>query len=160
LGIVDPRDPASVERHLFGALADTPNGGEIAFTAARSAGFDEEGRRLLAPEGRWQVTVYRETPDRDSPLTTVLVPREAGRFMADERRRAPGGALLSAPLVRRGGAAGDPTDSLTFAGAAHRAQAEEARGQALWSDLSYQESDEGRPEPERRVEVTVQRAVV
>ncbi len=160
LQVVDTANPVSVEKDLFATLADSPNAAGIAFTRAESLGFDEEGERRVAGEGRWQLNVYRETAEAGSPLTTLFVHRAPAGFAVEERRRPREGALLSAPFARRHGEVADPTAHPTFAVAASRAQAVERRGRALWSDLSFFESDAHLPERERRVAVTAQRAVV
>jgi len=158
LGLVDPRDPKAVEAALFATAADRPAMAGISLTTGRATGFDEDGRLRLAPEARWQVAVYRETPDPDSALRTDWVHAERGAFVREVRRRKPGGALLSASFVRDAGPPPlDPTDDATFVTPASQAHAEAAR--AVWSDLSYVEADERLPEPERRVVVSAMRAL-
>ncbi len=100
LGLSDPRDPSSVEAMLFALLLDHPGAGGVSLTQGRSLGFDAEGRMLLAPGGRSQLSVYRETTATDGPLVTVWVHSESGRYVREERRRPSGGSLRSASFVR------------------------------------------------------------
>ncbi len=161
LQVVDTADPASVEKELFAALADNPNAAGMRFIRAESLGFDERGERRLRHEGRWQIGVYRETADAESPLATVFLHRARAGYVVDARRRPTGGALLSAPFVRQPDTVKDPTLHATFVVAASRSHAEERRGRALWSDLYPFESDVRLPGPQRQIAVvTAQRAVV
>jgi adenylate cyclase len=152
-GVTEAASPEAVERDLFAALLSAPNATGLSFTHASSLGFDAEGARRLAEEGRWQVMVYREAIGRESPLVTRYVHRVAGRFVTDERR------MLSGPFVRAPGGPADPAEHVTFVQAASQEQTGVGEPRVLWSDLSYFESDASLPEKERRSVVTAQRAV-
>ncbi len=154
-GACRAEDALSVEQHLFGEVLNSPDLAEVAFTHAVGRGHAEDGAPLLAPENRWQVAVYRETENPSSPIHSRFTFRDRGRFVTDLRQRAAGGALLAAPLQRAPGEPADPTEHLTFATPAE----ERFAGQLLWSDLSHAEMDEARPEEQRRVVVTVLKAL-
>ncbi|MGA7118990.1 MAG: adenylate/guanylate cyclase domain-containing protein, partial [Polyangiaceae bacterium] len=79
---------------------------------------------------------------------------EEGRFVVRVRSRPRGGGLLGAPL-NRGGDGDDPTAHPTFRTPATR----DSYGSAIWSDLSFSELDSSLPAADRRVVVTVQKAV-
>jgi len=151
-GVTDAANPEAVERDLLAALLGAPNATGFSFTRASSLGFDAEGARKLAEDGRWQVMVYRGPAERESPLVTLYVHRVGGRFVTDERR-------LSGPFARTPDDRPDPTRHHTFVAAASREEAEAVQRRVLWSDLSYFESDASLPENERRSVVTAQRAV-
>src|SRR5262249_13510190 len=129
---------------------------EIAFTHAVKLGYDADLQMQVGGDGRWQVSVFRETADGEgSPIHTRFTYREKGRFVSDLRRRAGGGGLVLPGNVRMDGAPPDPTEHLTFKTTA----SSPIYGHAVWSDLSYTELDERLPEPQQRVVVTVMKAV-
>jgi adenylate cyclase len=157
LGLCDPADPRSVEAALFAAMLDNPGMAGISLTTGRALGFDDDGRMLLAPEGRGQMAVYREGLDAGSALITAWVRGEGERFARYERRRKPGQGLSGAPFTRAAPSVTAPTDHSTFVTPASRPHVAEAR--PLWSDLSYVEADAHLEERERRVVVSAMRAV-
>ena len=63
-------------------------------------------------------------------------------------------AFAGAPLVPAGEAK-DPAAHDTFSVTASK----DFRGEAIWTDLHWSELDQARPERERRVVVTVQKAI-
>jgi adenylate cyclase len=158
IGLCDPADPRSVERALFTAALDRPGLAGISLTVGRALGFDGDGRMRLAPEGRWEMLVYRETPEAASALQTAWVRAGERGFVRDERRRPPGGGLLVADFTRAAGPpVADPTDRPGFVASASRAGL--ADGRVSWSDLRFVEADARLPERERRAVVTAMRAV-
>ena len=149
LGVVDLEDPAAIEKSLFADLVESPMLSEVAFTRASAGGFDDQGNRILLPDRRWELGVYRTTaPTR---VVTRRTESAAGAWTARLRERAEGDPFASGTL-REGTPAEDPTRSATFEVAAARVQ----EGRPLWSDLHWSELDPG---PERRVVMTVQEAV-
>jgi len=148
LGVVRPLDAASVESALFRQLTRNPNLAEVTFIHAERTGFDAEGNPSLTPLGRWQLSVFRSAAD-----SAVLTRRiAAGR--SELRKRPVGGALEQGTWAREG-AASDPTAHLTFASAASRGVA----GAPIWTDLAWSQLDASLPPEERRVVVSVQKAV-
>ncbi len=147
-------DPDLVEAQLFSELVDHPTLSDITLTHADSLGFDDDGQARLAPEGRWQVSVFRASSAPSSEALTRRIEVRDGQFFADLRRRPHHGVLLETPF-ERGPAVRDPTDHPTFQTTASR----DNRGRALWSDLSWSELDAALPQTERRVVVTVQKAL-
>ena len=78
-----------------------------------------------------------------------------GRFVSELRTRRRGGGL-EAPRAREPGPSVlDPTEDETFATVVRK----DLSGGAVWSDLSYSELDDARPEPQRRVVVAVMKAL-
>src|SRR5262249_24445337 len=126
-------------------------------TRGRALGFDEDGRLRLSPGGRWQMSVYRETPQSGSALSSIWVRGEGTAFVRDERRRKPGEGLLAGAFTRVRGAVADPTEHITFVTPASRPHL--GHTQPVWSDLSYAEADLHVPERERRVGVIAMRAL-
>jgi adenylate cyclase len=158
LGLLDPADPRSVEAALFAAMLDRPGMAGISLTAGRALGFDENGRILLAPEGRRQIAVYRETLYAERAFTTAWVRREGERFVRYERRTKTGQGLFGAAFsLARAPIVADPTEDLTFVTPASRPRVDEAR--PVWSDLSYAEVDAHLEERQRRVIVSAMRAI-
>src|SRR5207249_580689 len=78
-------------------------------------GYDAEGNPILAPAGRWQLSVFRSGLRGDSPVLTRRI--EPGS--SEVRQRQMGGALTDGAWVKEGGAP-DPTSHLTFMSAASR----------------------------------------
>jgi adenylate cyclase len=151
-GVVDPDASTAVEAVLFAELLDRPRLAEVTFTRATRLGFDGDGNTLLAPE-RWQISVFRPRAG-DAAIVTRRTRSEAGRFVAAVRVRAPGAPLLGAEPVPAGEVP-DPAAHLTFSVLASQAQ----RGRMVWSDLHYSELDLALPAAERRIVVTVQKAI-
>lgn len=149
-------DALSVESHLFAEILNNPHLAEVAFTRGTKVGYDENLEIEVAPKGRWQVSVFRETPDPGSPIRSRFTYVDGGRFVAEARKRPPAGGLLDAPLARLAEAdIPDPTEHPTFktTGASWNV------GKLVWSDLSHTELDVHLPEDERRVVVTVMKVV-
>ncbi len=146
--------PEDVEARLFSELVDHPTLSDITLTHAEGLGFDADGLVRLAPSGRWQLSVFRGPSAPSSEVLTRRIWPQGGTFFADLRRRPNEGLLLETPF-ERGPAVSDPTDHPTFQTTASRAH----RGRAIRSDLSYSELDAALPEAERRVVVTVQKAL-
>jgi adenylate cyclase len=90
-----------------------------------------------------------------SRFCTRRLTSERGRFVAHTRDRPPGGGLLAAPFRAEEQAVPDPTEHLTF----QTPTRERFYGRTLWSDLHHSELDAALPEPQRRVVVTVMKAV-
>jgi adenylate cyclase len=150
LGVVQPRESTSVEAALFRQMVRNPNLAEVTLVQAERTGFDEHGAALLAPRGRWQMSVFRSSSDPSAPVLSRRVVN--GR---SELRMRPAGGTLSAGKWVSDGAAPDPTDHLTFSAAASRAVA----GSPIWTDLAWSQLDAALPPDQRRVIVSMQKAV-
>jgi adenylate cyclase len=164
-GVLSPSDSApvyagAVEAHLFSEILDHRNLSDITFTHATRTGFAPNGVALLNSADRWQISVFRRTAAEDSEVDTLHVwfgalgPLGADRFVASVRARPRGGKLLSG-VLQPAHEVTDPTSHLTFQTTA----SEQVGGEPIWSDLSYSELDALLPADERRVVVTVQKAV-
>jgi adenylate cyclase len=154
VGALDASSPDAVEARLFTEVLDNPMVSDIALTRATLTGYDAKGEAVLDPGDRWQIVVFRTSADPASAVTTRRIQMKDGAWITDVRRRPPGGGLLSAsfqpaPLTT------DPTAHPTFTETASR----KYYGKAIWSDLAWSELDQGLPEAERRVVVSVQKAV-
>jgi adenylate cyclase len=154
-GACHSEDALSVEASLFAEVLNDPDLAEVAFTHAIQQRYEESGRIVIAPEARWQVSVFRETAADESPILTRFTYAKGGRFVSALRMRAARAGLLEAPLARQQQPPPDPTEHLTFLTPA----AQGFRGQRLWSDLSYTELDARLPEARQRVVVTVMKAI-
>ena len=148
-GAVDPDDQQALEVELFSKLANSARLAEITFTRARILGDDAQGQAQLAPEGRFQLSLYR---NRASNIVTRITRASANGFVTRSRERQPDAAFAGATFEERGAAA-DPTQDATFSVPLVAAN----RGRSLWSDLHYSELDRDQPEP--RVVLSVQRAL-
>jgi adenylate cyclase len=157
VGLCDPADPKSVEAALYAVALDRPAMAGISLTLGRALGFDDDGRMRLAPDGRWQLSVYREALDEHGALQSAWVRGEGKRFVRDVRRRGSGDGIAASVFVREPGDVADPTDHLTFVTPASRDHVDDLR--PVWSDLSFLEADAALPERDRRVVVTAMRAL-
>ncbi len=152
---IDMGDSGVVEGRLFSAVLNAPHVASVIFTHAESRGFDDHGEMQLAPEGRWEVAVFRATADAASPILTRTVTQEGDHFVARRRDRPANGTLVDGPLVLDEPGARDPTSPDTFAPPASKS----LYGRPIWSDIHYSELDRGVPAPLRRVVLSVQRSV-
>ncbi len=154
LGALDPASPDAVEARLFTEILDHPTLSDVAVTRANLTGHDAKGEAILAPGDRWQISVFRTSADPESPIFTRRVAIQDGTWVTQVRRRPPGGGLLSAPFQGEP-LASDPTAHDTFTAAA----SEKYYGKAIRSDLAWSELAGALPEAQRRVVVSVQKAV-
>ena len=92
-GIVESRDPRSVGRYLTAELLALRSLTDLTLTVGPLSGYDDDGQAVLAEDGRWQISHFRDGAG-------VLHQRLANAFVAD--------------------GPGDPTVHDTFRGAAHR----------------------------------------
>jgi adenylate cyclase len=179
-GAISVTDPLALEAPLLIRLLADPHLQEVTFTRADLRGYSSSGDAELGSAPRFQVAVQRSL---DGSLTTRMVKpgpavataataappaapsapppagddRDAGsamRYQAAMRQHALAGAFPSAPLTPAGDAA-DPTQDLTFSVIAKRA----LRDRLVWSDLHYAEADRALPEAQRRIVLTVQKAI-
>jgi len=146
----------AIESCLFAIAAGNPNLSEVAFTHGNRSGFGDDGEPRVAPDGTWQTSVFRDRTAGGAQLCTRRTEREDGRFIARVQCRQPERMLLAAPEAHRiEGSIADPAEHLTFTTPASRARS----GELIWTDLSYSELDLDLPAPERRVVVTVMKAI-
>jgi adenylate cyclase len=154
LGVTSADDPGIVEARLFSAVQNAPHAAGVTFTHALSLGFDAHDDLRLAPDGRWQVSVFRVNATPSSPIFTRVVTVGDHGFHAQRRRRSPNAPLLGAPLEDEGETT-DPTAHPTFGPPASKA----LYGSPIWSDLHYSELDDAVASAHRRVVVSVQKTV-
>jgi adenylate cyclase len=154
-GVLPVDDPAALEASMLVRLLADSHLEEVTFTRARLRDYGPNGEAVLEPGGRFQITAGR-APD-DTLSTRLVTEIEGGRFTAAMRQHPLAGVFPGAELVPAGepGAAPDPTQELTFSVIASHA----LRGKAVWSDLHYAEADRALPPEQRRIVLTVQRAI-
>ncbi len=99
LGLVDDRDGESVRRYLTAALIGQRGLTELTLTSGTFVRYADDGATVLAPEERWQISVYRE---RAGGIGTRTVSSDEGpdptvhdTFKAAANRQARGHALWS-----------------------------------------------------------------
>lgn len=151
-GALRSDDPLSLESALFVEILNNKELAEVTLTHADLVGRGEDGVRL-APSGRWQISVFRDTPETDSPVFTRVTAREGAGFVSLLRRRAFEAGLLDAPLHRERPAA-DPTEHVTFT-----TPVADQYGNEVWTDLWFSELDARLPEARRRVVLNVMKTV-
>ncbi len=153
-GALSVADPIALETRLFSELLSHPTLSDMSWTHGTLLGHGMNGAAEIAPGDRWQISVYRASADPKSEIMTRTIAVEDGHFVAYVRSRPRGGGFSSAPF-RREAEAGDPTLHATF----ETAVSEHVYGHMIWSDLSFSELDSALPQAQRRVVVTVQKAV-
>ena len=151
-GVVSVDDSRSLEGALFTRIVDDSHLEEVTFTHAKRLGYDAKGEAELAPDGRWQLSVARTASG--AVVTRSTRRDDGGSFTTQVRGRGKDNAFASVPLASSAKAP-DPTEHFTFSVLATEA----LHGQATWSDLHWSELDFASPEPDRRVVVSVQKAV-
>jgi len=104
LGLLRPSDPPSIEAALFRQVVRNPSLAEATFIHAGRVGFGTRGDAVLAPGGRWQVSVFRSSQEGDARIQT----RRLTKGRSEIRRRPPDGGVGDGAFVQEGAAA-DPT---------------------------------------------------
>ncbi len=153
-GAVNVDAPAHLEPALFMAMLDDARLEEVAFTRAALRGWKADGEPILAPptpETHWQLSLYREA---DGGIDTRTTKPTDGAFASVSRRRTPG-AHIESGATSTPEQANDPAAHDTFSVIA----AKQRVGQAIWSDLHWSELDQLRKPGERRLVLTVQKAI-
>jgi adenylate cyclase len=153
-GALDSSDPAAIEARLFSELLDRPTLSDLSFSHAVLVGHTSDGNAVLGPDGRWQVAACRSAADSDAPIATRRTFRQGSVFVSDVRNREPDASLSSGTLERQS-PSNDPTEHDTFTVTVAR----DNYGRAIWSDLSFSDLDPALLRGERRVVVTVQKAI-
>lgn len=153
--VADAPDPRSAEALLFSEMLDNQNLAELAFTRAVRTAIRDDGTSEFAARDRFQVSLYRESSAAEARILTRITEEGSRGFHSRVRLRPSGGRLLDGTVETTPGPATDPTDHATFRTPSSASLA----GATIWSDLSYSELDASRPEAERRVVVTVLKAV-
>jgi adenylate cyclase len=136
-------DADAVEARLFSEVLDHATLSDIALTHAGPDGF------------AWQTSVFRKSPDETTDIWTRRIRREGDKLVAEIRRRPPGAGLLAVPFEREEGTPSDPTTHATY----QVPLEPQNRGRLIWSDLSRSELDAARPPAQRRVVLSLQKAV-
>jgi adenylate cyclase len=155
-GAISIDDDRSLEASLFlEALADD-HIAEVTFTRATLEGYASDGTARIARSGRRQVSVTRTT---DGPLVTRVTKRrdDGDSFDVFERKQRSDGAFALTPSdgALSHGDGHDPTGHATF----EMLVLKRNRGRTIWSDLHHAEQDENLPLAERRIALTVQKAL-
>lgn len=155
-GVIPIDDVESLEAPLLVRLLADDHLEELTFTRADLLGYASGGAAELAEAPRVQVSLQRAPDGRVTTRVARPDPAAApGAFAASLRHHELGRAFPSAPLVPSPTPATDPTRDLTFSVIASRA----LRGKVVWSDLHYAEADRALPAPDRRIVLTVQKAI-
>jgi adenylate cyclase len=156
-GLVDARDPAALEAELFALLLADQNLGELSLTYGTEKSFDADDQIVLEDAPRGELSVSREAGEAGDRFWSRHIHRNGRVFVADRRELRPGPSFRALPVAQEStGAIPDPTEHLTFKTPARR----DVTGQPVWSDLHWSQLDDQLPEAQRRVEVSVQQAVV
>lgn len=154
--VFNPKNLDELETFLFTSILSNDNLSEISFTYGDKMGYDPDGNILLAPTGRGEMTLYRKSRQDSSLIDTFLVYQQDEQWVSKLRTRSAKNEIFGTPFVQvEGQSIVDPTTDLTFVTPANKQYA----GKTLWSDLHWSEIDKDLPESQRRVEVSIQRAI-
>ncbi|HEY4002995.1 MAG TPA: cache domain-containing protein, partial [Candidatus Xenobia bacterium] len=155
---LDLKDFTAIEAALYADLINHPNLTEVTVTYGWDDGWDADGNLRLLPGHRGQISVYRPDP-AGKKINTRELSWANGGFEVRARRRGDADAFDSVPLklVHPTTPPQDPTQDPTFTTPAR--QDLFGAGQPVWSDLAWTEMDKALPPAQRRVEVSVQKAI-
>jgi adenylate cyclase len=142
-GALPADDAEVVEARLFSELLDHPTLSDLTLTHPGPTGL------------AWQLSVFRVSARPSSEVWTRRIRREGATLVQEVRRRGNRAAVRAVPFEREPGTPADPVEHDTYSEAVKPAN----YGRAIWSDLAYSELDHALPEAERRVVLTVQKAV-
>ncbi|HLK39668.1 MAG TPA: adenylate/guanylate cyclase domain-containing protein [Polyangiaceae bacterium] len=154
-GTLDPSDPSAVEARLFSELLDHTELSDLSFTAATITGYRPDGDAVLGPSSRWQIAAFRASTRADSSIVTRRTSPEGAEFKLATTRYEPGVAWPDGARDPERPLLNDPTAHPTFVTTVKRPY----YGRPIWTDPSFSEFDAALPQVERRVVVTVQKAV-
>ncbi|MEO8206037.1 MAG: adenylate/guanylate cyclase domain-containing protein [Chthoniobacterales bacterium] len=156
-GLLDPKDFLSVQKNLLSLLLENSHISEATFTYGQSMGFDADKERVLIPSSIEQVTVFRtliKKSEADNSFESRHTWFEKNTFLCKSELWKKSGSKIVAtqttitPCV-------NPAEHLTFKTPARQ----DHEGQLLATDLHWSQLDEDLPENQRRVEVSVQKAI-
>jgi adenylate cyclase len=151
-GLIDPRKPDSIERGLLSLLLANDDISEATLTYANRKGVDGSGNLVIDQPTAGQVAVLRSKMEGEfvSRRTWFSGTQFISQSVTISR-------VASAPATSDSGIvpALDPTAHPTFQGAVSK----DFYGQIISTDLHWSQIDEALPEAQRRVEVSVQKAI-
>ncbi len=146
--LIQPDNPDSVEPELLSLLLANDNISEATLTYTDQS----RGAGAASRASSGQVAVLRSP--KGGPFVCKRTWFENGRFVSQSNtwgvRSQSHGAALEPPAPTA-----DPTRHPTF----QTPLRQDLYGQLVWADLHWSQIDEGMPEAERRVEVSVQKAI-
>jgi adenylate cyclase len=151
-GLVDTKKADSVEQGLLSLLLANENISEATLTYAASRGFTKDGDILTDPASAGQVAVLRSATAGEFVCKRTW---PHGTGFVSQSGVVTQGPSVSAPAMTQVVSALDPTTHLTFQTAASK----DFYGQVIETDLHWSQLDEMLPKEQRRVEVSVQKAI-
>jgi len=155
-GVLSHSDATAIEAALFSRLAQYPQLSELTLTYATPLGRDTEGAMVFNPNGHWQISVFREKASADSVdrITTRRLSQDGDAYVLETRTR---NALTFLAETRHLAAEhiSDPVGHLTFQTPVHA----DFYGRSLWSDLHWAERDAQNSKTDRRVVISLQKAL-
>lgn len=152
--VVNYENVTTLEAFIFAELINQPTLSDITFTHAKEEGFKASGKMQISPQDRWQLSVFRTSPIHPEPISTRFISKQNSHFVADIRSRSIDG-MFNETSSHLEPMAADPTKHLTFETITQK----KYYGDTIWSDLHWSEIDAALPEAQRRVVVSVQKAI-
>jgi len=155
-GVLSLSDSSALEAALFARLAHHPQLSELTLTYATPKSRDVDGGMLFEPHGHWQISVFREKlkagePDR---ITTRKLFEENGAYVLETRVR-DAHTFLAKWQREADPTLADPASHLTF----KTPVSADFYGRPLWSDLHWSEFDAHATAQDRRVAISLQKAL-
>jgi adenylate cyclase len=149
-GITKLSDPHSLRDSLLAVLLENPDISEATFTFARRSGFGPKGLSIIDPATVGQVTLFRASKEPGFVHRTTWY--QDGKFVSTRSHLYLDGHESPAQPPSP---AADPASHLTFVTPARK----DFSGQLLWTDLHWSGLDESLPQGQRRVAVSVLKAI-
>ncbi len=149
-GLVKTNNPRSLRDGLLTLLLRNPDISEATFTYAQRTSFDTNGNAVIDPASVGQVDLFRARAGIGFAHRTTWY--QSGRFLSAHTHIGLDGREdpFTPPAETL-----NPASHLTFVSPARR----QFYGDLLWSDLHWFAVDADLPELQRRVEVSVQKAL-
>ncbi|MEO6054631.1 MAG: adenylate/guanylate cyclase domain-containing protein, partial [Chthoniobacterales bacterium] len=156
-GLVDPKNSTSIQAGLFSLLLANRHVSEASFTYGNTSGFDANDERIITPSSVGEVTLVRtsgSTPNGNEPFASRQTWFNGKAFVCKSEMWTKFGNRMVG-TVSKETPCPNPTQHYTFTTPAKR----DAEKQLFASDLHWSQIDDALPENQRRVEVSVQKAI-
>jgi adenylate cyclase len=150
IGFTNPADPQSLRDGLLAVLLENDNVSEATFTVARLSGTNADGTPIVDPMTVGQVSLFQAKNGTDYVHRYTWY--QDGKYLSTHSHIAPNGTETQ---VEAPADVPSPAAHNTFTTPIEP----QFYGQLLWTDIEWFAIDQAMPTTDRRVEVSVQKAI-